>query len=255
MNTVKTLLTTFFLGSIVMMIACKKDTPSETYPYEVKMTDAPGKYTAVYVDIIGAEITGGDGKTVALNIHPGIYNLLNFTNGVDTLIAYASLNSASVEQIRLILGPNNSVVIDSLTYPLSTPSADQSGLKLQVHQSLQAGVLYSVLLDFDANKSIIETGKGAYKLKPVIRTIEKAFSGSINGTLAPADSYTMITAVSTTNVSYTAIANKNGYFLLNGIPAGNYTIIINPSAPFNAKTLTNIEVTVGVTTQLGILNL
>ncbi|MES2778631.1 MAG: DUF4382 domain-containing protein [Bacteroidota bacterium] len=251
MTKLNLILCTILLGTVAMMNACKKDTPTESYPYEMRMTDAPGKYEAVYVDVRGVEVTGSDGKAVALNIHAGIYNLLNFSNGIDTLIAFGTLDNSRVEQIRLILGPNNSVVIDSVSYPLSTPSADQSGLKIQVHQSLQGGVLYSVLLDFDANKSIVETGNGTYKLKPVIRTIEKAFSGSVSGKITPVDSYTLITAISSNNVSFTTVANKDGYFLLCGIPAGNYSIIINPSAPLNSVTINDVNVSIGITTKLG----
>lgn len=255
MKHLKIIFTSILLVAVAMMNACKKDSPVENYPYEVRMTDAPGKYDAVFVDVIGVEVTGGDGKTVALNIHSGIYNLLNFTNGLDTLIATSTLHSATVEQIRLILGPNNSVVVKGVSYPLATPSAEQSGLKLQVHQSLQAGVLYSVLLDFDANKSITETGSGTYKLKPVIRTIEKAFSGSINGFIAPANTYVMVTAVSSNNVSFTTIANPDGYFLLSGIPTGTYTVILNPDAPLNSITITDVKVSIGVATQLGPIRL
>lgn len=256
MNKLHITLIIILLGTTAMMNACKKETTTtETYPYEMRMTDAPGKFEAVYIDLIGAEVTGGDGKTVALNVHAGIYNLLNFTNGVDTLIASSTLSNSKIEQIRLILGPNNSVVVDSVTYPLSTPSAEQSGLKLQVHQTLQAGILYSVLLDFDAQKSIVETGNGTYKLKPVIRTIEKAFSGAISGKIIPANTYTVITVVSSSNVSFTTVANKDGYFLLSGIPSGTYTVIMNPTTPFSEITMKNVTVAVGVTTQLGEITL
>ena len=156
----------------LIMNSCSKD-PVEalfTYPYAVRMTDAPGPYNAVYIDLQGMEVTGIDGKVVVMNVHTGIYNLLNFSNGIDTLIASGSLQVAIVQQIRLILGPNNSVVVDSVSYPLSTPSADQSGLKLQVHQKLQSGVPNNVLIDFDANNSIVYEGNGNYKLKPVIST-------------------------------------------------------------------------------------
>jgi hypothetical protein len=69
----------------------------------------------------------GDGKAIALNVKSGIYNLLNFSNGLDTLIAIGTLNIATVQQIRLILGLNNSVVVNNVSHPLSTPSAEQLG--------------------------------------------------------------------------------------------------------------------------------
>src|SRR5688572_19475173 len=158
------------LGAVIFTF-CKKDenkpVPSAPTPYYVRMTDAPGNFTEVNIDLQGVEITG-QGKTASLNVNPGIYNLLDFANGVDTLIATGSLNAAKVQQIRLILGSNNSVVVDSVSYPLTIPSGSESGLKIQVHQTLQAGVAYEVLLDFDANQSVVLNGNGGYHLKPVI---------------------------------------------------------------------------------------
>jgi hypothetical protein len=57
--------------------------------------------------------------------------------------------------------------------------------------------------------------------------------------------------VSNTNVSFTTVANKDGYFQLSGIPTGTYTVIINPAAPFHEITVKDVVVTIGVTTQLG----
>jgi hypothetical protein len=62
---------------------------------------------------------------------PGIYDLLKLSNGVEKLIATDTLEISKVQQIRLILGTRNTVVLDGITYPLSTPSAEQSGLKLR----------------------------------------------------------------------------------------------------------------------------
>lgn len=236
----------------IAMSSCKKDSSKNSYPYAIRMTDAPGPYSAVNIDLQGVEITGSGGKTVSLNVNTGIYNLINFSNGIDTLIANGTLEDATVQQIRLILGTNNTVVINNVSYPLSTPSADQSGLKLQVHQTLQAGVLYSVLLDFDANKSVVETGNGTYKLKPVIRTIETAISGSIKGQVTPAGTIASVTATSSSNVTYTSNTNSSGNYLVMGLPAGIYSITITPALPLSPVTINNVSVTTGVTTNAGI---
>lgn len=233
------------------MFSCKKDSTNSKYSLAVRMTDAPGPYSAVNIDLKGVEITGNGGQTVLLNVHPGIYNLLNFSNGIDTIIASGTLDDANVQQIRLILGTNNTVVVNNVTYPLSTPSADQSGLKLQVHQTLQAGVLYSVLLDFDANKSIVETGSGIYKLKPVIRTIETANSGAIRGKISPAGTLAFVTATSSTNVTYSSNVMASGDFLLMGVPAGIYSVMVTPALPFSIFTINNVVVTTGVTANTG----
>jgi len=234
---------------------CKKRTegPTAEYvKYSIRLTDSPGPYTAVNVDIQGVEITGPGGNIAMLKVNPGVYNLLNYANGLDTLIATGSLQTGRVQQIRLILGQNNSVKIGNVTYPLTTPSAQQSGLKLQVHQDLQAGVAYEVLLDFDANQSIVDEGNGKYSLKPVIRTIETAISGAIKGKINPAVN-AAVTASSGGN-SYSSSVNVNGEFILQGLPPGTYTLTVIPVAPYNTVTVTNITVTIGNTTNAGIIN-
>lgn len=239
----------------LFMTSCKKDSAKSSYPYSIRMTDAPGPYNAVYIDLQGVEITGDNGKTVLLNVHTGIYNLLNFSNGIDTLIATGSLETSNVQQIRLILGTNNSVVVNNVSYPLSTPSADQSGLKLQVHQTLQAGVMYSVLLDFDANKSIVETGNGTYKLKPVIRTIETPISGSIKGKISPIGTLAFVTATSPASLTYSSNVTASGDFILMGLPSGTYSVTVTPLLPLAPVTRTNIIVTTGVTSNIGTIAL
>lgn len=249
MKKMKIVLSFIMLGLLV--ISCNSDDTKSSYPYAVRLTDAPGPYDEVNVDIQGVEITGEGGATVSLNVKKGIYNLLDFSNGVDTLIATDSLEVSKVEQIRLILGTNNTVVLNNVSYPLSTPSAEQSGLKLQVHQTLQQGILYSVLLDFDANKSIVSTGNGTYKLKPVIRTIETAISGSIRGKITPAGTMAVVQATSVTAETYTTNVNENGDFLIMGLPPGTYSITITPALPFVAATKTDIIVTAGATADIG----
>jgi hypothetical protein len=246
-----------FMGMLLLGAiagSCSKNDSAAPTPYNVSMTDAPGPYSAVYIDLQSVEVTGADGNAVVLNVKKGIYNLLNFSNGIDTLIATGSLNVASVEQVRLILGTNNSIVLNSVTYPLSTPSAEQSGLKLQVHQTLQAGVLYSVLLDFDANQSIVVVGNGTYKLKPVIRTVETPISGSIRGHITPAGTLALVTAISnTTGLSYSTNVSITGDFMLVGVPAGTYTVTVTPVSPFLPVTVGNIAVATGITANMGTL--
>jgi hypothetical protein len=82
------------------------------------MTDAPGPYQQVNVDVMGVEITGDGGQSVTLNVVPGIYDLLKLSNGVEKLIATDTLEISKVQQIRLILGTRNSGT--RRTYPLST---------------------------------------------------------------------------------------------------------------------------------------
>ncbi len=236
---------------VFLIPACSKDSSDKAH-LSVRLTDAPALYDAVMVDIQGVEIKGEGGGLVMLNTNAGIYNLLDFTNGMDTLIASGDLDVGTISQIRLILGPDNSVVVDGVVYPLSTPSAEQSGLKLQIHQTFVAGVSYYILLDFDANKSIVRQGSGEYKLKPVIRTINAAISGSIKGSISPIGPGTFITATSD-GVVYSTFANSNGYFMIMGLPAGAYDITVTPALPLLPLTINGKMVVIGESTDLGLI--
>jgi hypothetical protein len=235
--------------------SCSSDSSSKNYPLKVNMTDAPGPFDAVNIDLLSVEVTANNGQTVMLNTTAGVYNLLEFTNGVSTLIATSTLTNANVKQIRLILGPNNTVVVNGISYPLSTPSAEQSGLKLLVNQTLQADIQNSILIDFDANTSVIQTGNGTYKLKPVLRTVVTAISGTINGSITPIGTLASVTATSSTAVEYTSNVNEFGLFQITGLPAGIYTFTLTPVLPFLPVTQTNVVVTAGVATNIGVFNL
>lgn len=130
----------------------------------------------------------------------------------------------------------------------------QSGLKLQIHQTLVAGVSYSILLDFDAHQSIVLKGNGDYQLKPVIRTIEAAMSGSIRGSITPIGVIALVTATSN-GVNFSSLTNANGDFLIDGVPVGTYDVTVTPDLPLLPVTVTGIRVTLGVSTNLGILAL
>lgn len=236
---------------MIQFSSCTKDKSSGKASLSVQMTDAPANYDAVMIDVQGFEVTGSGGSAVMLNTTAGMYNLLELSNGISKLIATGDLDAGTVSQIRLILGTNNAVKVGGVVYPLSTPSAMQSGLKLQVHQTFEAGVAYSILLDFDAGQSIVEQGNNVYQLKPVIRTIDTAISGSIKGSISPIAVNVMITATSN-GITYSSVTNASGNFLIAGLPIGTYDITITPVLPLLPVTLTGKTVAIGASTDLGI---
>ena len=68
----------------------------------------------------------------------------------------------------MILGSQNTVMVDSVIHPLELSSQDESGLKLNVNQTLVPGGVYNLVIDFDASQSIVLEGNGSYRLKPVL---------------------------------------------------------------------------------------
>ena len=252
----KIILVAFGIAFAIAFNSCSNDNSSSgSYPYKVRMTDAPAIYDEVNIDLRAVEVTGSNGHTVTLNTTEGIYNLLDFSNGLDTLIAVSTLSNSRVEQIRLILGPNNTIVVDGVSHPLSTPSAEQSGLKLQVHQDLVADIENEVLIDFDANTSVVLTGNGTYKLKPVLRTVVTATTGNIAGSITPVGTLAVVSVTSATSLIYTSNVDADGNFRIVGLPPGIYTVTITPALPLLPITVENVSVQAGATANAGIIAL
>ena len=224
---------------------------------EVRLTDSPGDFEEVNIDIQEVQVNTTDGNSgwQSLSIEPGVYNILELTNGIDTLLGAIELPAGRIHQIRLVLGDENSVKVDGVTYPMSTPSAQQSGLKLNLQATLTEGVTYRILLDFDAARSVVERGNHTYSLKPVIRAIEEATSGAIGGTVTPAEASPAIYAIVGTDTIGTAFADDAGKFLIRGLNAGTYFVSIVPKEGYTTVDKTDVEVTVGNVTDLGIIEI
>lgn len=221
--------------------------------------DAPGDYDPVYIDVQDVLITyngDSDQETEISRVNTGVYDLLELTAGASVLLVDDEILSGRISQIRLVLGDNNTVVVDGQTFALDTPSAQQSGLKLNVNQQLDGGISNEFILDFDADQSIATQGNGSYSLNPVIRTELVAETGAISGSITSANVQSIITATDDVNVIST-FNNAAGEFTLSGVPEGIYTISIalDVTSGLQTTTITGVVVTTGNVAMNGQTNL
>ena len=226
------------------------------------LTDAPAAYDAVNIEILRIEIKstndfGDDSWQVLRFNNPGIYNLLDYCNGLDTLLSSTELPTGKLSQIRLMLGTNNSIVVNgsTLELPLSTPSMLQTGLKLNVHADLSEGQEYKLWIDFDAARSIVETGNGEYKLKPVLRTFSKKETGAIQGVIQPLAAEATVFAISGVDTLAAIPNNVTGHFLIRGLTPGKWKILADGNNGYKDQTIENIQVNLGEITSANTLTL
>jgi len=241
-------------GALMLSLpSCVRDSVKNA-TLSVRLTDAPANYQEVLIDIQSAQInvsaTGITENWQALPFRSGVYNLLDFRNGMDTLLAKVELPAGEISQMRLVLGSNNRVKINGQYYTLDTPSAMQSGLKFNINATLTEGVEYQLWIDFDAARSIVAKGNGGFNLKPVIRTFTKATSGAIKGLVSPTAAMPYVMAIAGSDTIGT-IAGTDGKFLLRGIAAGSYKVVFQPVSPYVNKTVDNVIVISGQATDLG----
>lgn len=226
--------------AVTMFYSCNEDDSNGEdgmATLKVSMTDAPGDYEAVLVDVKDVMIktdasTGDEGWVSLTGVEPGKIDLLSLTGGVTQLLANAQVEPGMLGQIRLVLGTDNELFLNGQTepIPLATPSAQQSGLKLQVNQELEAGKVYEFLLDFDVDQSIVSAGaSGQYILKPVIRLAAVEGSATISGEVQPSSFQSVVKLQNAAN-TITAYTGEDGKFSLNGVPAGTYQFTVTPEA-------------------------
>ena len=226
---------------------------------QLKLIDAPGDYLEVNVEIIDIQYRSSeeDGweSFESETDYPINVDLTELIAGNDLLLTDQVLPSGMLGQVRLVLSDNNTLKIEGEDelISLSTPSAQQSGLKLNLDTNLEAGFSYTFILDWNVQESIVKAGNsGNYILKPVIRVNAEVNSGSISGNVVE-----IIEEVETAMENVTVgvydsgdeavtetLTNENGEFLVQGLEAGSYTIKIAQQG-YNEYISDEIIVTVG----------
>lgn len=159
--------------------------PSKPATLRVNLTDAPIdniKEVNVNIKQIELNMSGNtESARVVIGRDFGIVDLLTLQNGVLLPVydlAIPTEQAITIHQIRLILdGTNNHLIRnDSSRCDLQTPSAQKTGVKVVIPGGVtfEPGYSYSLVVDFDASKSVVIKGNGDCLLKPTIKI--KAFT-------------------------------------------------------------------------------
>lgn len=212
----------------------------------VRLTDGQScSYKEVFVTIervrVHRSASAGDadaGWEELVLATPLRVDLMTLRNGVFQNLGTLPLDAGDYQQVRLVLAANagapyaNQLTLeDDSVEPLRTPSAQQSGLKLNVHMTIEAGETAELVLDFDPCKSVVRAGNsGNYNLKPVVTGYFEEVS-AIRGTVA-AGAY--VSAQVDGEVVKSTVANASGVFVLWPMVAGSYDVVVTAPALANA---------------------
>jgi hypothetical protein len=245
------------LFGLTILASCNKnndtDLESGNANISIKLGDSPAAYDAVNVEIlkIRANINGSWIEYPVAT--PGVYNLLEFTNGNTLLLLGPTLVAqGSISELRLILGDNNSIVVEGVTLELKTPSGQSSGYKIKMESlPLSPGVVYSIVLDFDVNKSVHPAGINKYILNPVVRGYLEIAISKLSGTISPVNSAYYVNATNAADTAGTFINQSNGYFLINTLNPGTYYVHFYANPGYLDKEIYPVVITAGQTMELG----
>src|SRR5438128_3563255 len=205
------------------ILSCTKDNSSSTSvpPGQQKvslyLSDDPALFDQVLIDIQRVRVlvdtstsdtvehrwhhdwNCDDGKDTSvvwqdLAIRPGVYDLLTLRNGTDTLLASGNIPQGKIKRIKITLGSQNSLVKDSVTYPLHLLPGDSvitlklTGNELDEYLSGQS----RLWLDFNIGRFIFKVRKGEFYLRPYIKLFITKATGSIEGKVLPIDALPVI---------------------------------------------------------------
>ena len=185
------------------------------------------------------EISGG---WIALDIQPGVYDLLHFSNGLDTLLSNGSVPALhSLRKIRLTLGTNNSVVVNGVSTPLPLAGNNIVVIKLSDDFLDDNPSKIDISLDFDAGNSIRLHGS-RLELDSKVRPFRKERTGGIEGRVAPVSAMAVVMAIGA-NDTATAKPDAEGEFKIEGLRPGTYSLLVHATAVnFVDTTLQNVNV-------------
>ncbi len=272
------LLIAIFMVAILGFQSCSNDNDNiidNTARVQLKLVDAPGDYEEVNIEIIDVLINspengGGWTSITPDDFTPIIVDLTELIGGAELLLSDVIIPSGMLKEVRLVLGDNNTLVIEGKSDPvhLDTPSAQQSGLKIKINTQLEPGYSYTFIFDWNVDKSIVKAGNsGKYLLKPVIRVNAEVNSGSIKGeVVGPAmegDGINGPVPLKGAKVrAYTidgveeagTFSDGNGNFIIRGLDPGEYKIKIEHINYINYESGT-INVIVGEVSDAGTIEL
>ncbi len=253
-----------FIMTLLLMTNCDDNDSNnnkiETARVQLKLVDEPGDYEEVNIEIVDIQYKSNEDEEnwesfIPEGGYPINIDITELIAGNSLLLTDDVLPVGILKQVRLVLSDNNTLKIEGEDelIPLDTPSAQQSGLKLNLDEELKAGFVYSFILDWNVQKSIVKAGNsGKYILKPVIKVNAEVSSGSISGKVIEiieevetpiANQVVEVYTTEDTLVKET-LTNESGDFVLQGLEAGTYILKINKET-YKAYVSSEVNVEVG----------
>lgn len=245
----------------VIFYSCQKDISGNTsdvnkpHGVTIYLTDHQTPiFDSVFVDLQGLEVkleddTLPNGGWVNLNINPGVYNILRFRNGLDTLFATGTVPNARVKKVKLILGTQNSVMKNGQVFPLRIKDEDREVIANLDNSNFEITPSGQVLfwIDFDAGNSIQVDNSGSgnnngYRLKSHIKIFTRSHSGEIEGKVLPLAADPIVKAVIGSDTATAIPDDDDGEFKIVGLTAGTYKLIIDGQNGYNDTTINNVIV-------------
>jgi len=233
---------------------------------KVVLTDAPASeaealmVTFGRIELIPADGTDSDAAVIAES--GGSFDVLTLRNGTLADVGAADVPVGTYAQVRVIV---DEATIDfddgNDPYDVFVPSGAQTGLKIHLDPPLvvEEDSSSTVILDFDADRAVVETPAGSnnYNLVPTgIRAVAQAEAGTVTGSvvdemaLPVAGATVKVYRTTGTDVVTSTTTEADGGFQFAGLLEGSYDLEIALDG-YLTLLVPGVSVTAGSLTDVG----
>ena len=232
--------------------SCTKTGVKTGNAIQVYLTDAPGDFEAVNLDIQKVEVKFDDddkhssddrfgdddddkddhtkkkddyGEWVDLAYTPAVVDVLKLRNGVEKMLADGNVKG-TVRKIRITLGTNNTVVKGGVSYTINIINETNNFLYIKLkdeHRERGADDNLKVWVDFDIATSISELN-GKFYLRPTLRPFCNSNFAEAEGQVFPEGIRAGVVFSNGSAFNAAAIPEKDGKFKIRGLKEGTYTV-------------------------------
>jgi hypothetical protein len=215
--------------------------PASSYALSFSITDAPvddAKHVFITVESLSLLNSEGAWLNIPLETTTEI-DLLHYQDGLTSPLAGISeIAAGTYSQTRLVLSesaPARLIDLNGVEHSLKVPSGSESGLKINSPITIDSTLAKAMVIDFDLRKSVKLAGNAnsqnaKYILKPVLRMVDKAATGSLEGPVAEGEILCLYPKGSVKDSSddcdnATASGKvKNSLINISFIPSGKYDL-------------------------------
>jgi hypothetical protein len=140
----------------------------------------------VTMDEVSVHKSGGKWESLPLAQTPFTIDLLQYSDGNTTqLVPQTTLASGKYTQIRLGVQSAMVVTDTGAQIPVEIPSRNLKTDK-NFDFEVAGGGAVALTVDFDLSQSLVVTGSGDYRLKPVLHIVSTAEAATITGNISTA---------------------------------------------------------------------
>lgn len=169
---------TLLAGLGLVSAGCLPTVQAETGTIEVRVTDAPPGYEVTSIIVTVSEVAvhkvgdNGGGEWITLGIVEETFNLREL-EGLELTLATGEVEAGKYTQLRMTIFTVEVSYLragetEETTVPATVPSGE---LKFVRPFDLADGGTIALLIDFDADKSVVITGAGEVIFKPVVTLV------------------------------------------------------------------------------------